>query len=168
MNLYLLRHGIAEEFGKGGIENDEDRPLTPKGERRVAQVAEALLEMGVFLDLILSSPYLRARQTAEIVAESLGLRKRLRLLEELTPSRSQARLVAAITELKPPPRELLLVGHEPSLSSLISLLISGAPGLEIQMKKGGLCKLSTEGLSPSRCARLEWLLHPRQLSMIGR
>ncbi len=168
MDLYILRHGLATELGEQGITDDEDRPLTPKGERRIHFVAEAMREMEIEPDLILSSPYLRARQTAEVVADVLGLRKRLKLVAELEPSRPFGRLVNLINGYKPAPRKLLLVGHEPSLSSLISLLISGAPGLEIQMKKGGLCHLSTENLRAARCARLEWLLHPRQLSVLGR
>ena len=69
MNLYILRHGIAVEHGAPGYAKDADRPLTPEGERKLGQIAEAMKALELTFDLILSSPYLRARQTAEIVAE---------------------------------------------------------------------------------------------------
>jgi len=168
MNLYLLRHGIAADLGEAGTETDAERPLTSKGERRLREAAEAVRELEIEFDSILSSPLLRARQTAEIIAEALGLRTRLALSEGLSPGQSPAHLVSMIKGLKPTPRDLLLVGHEPGLSALISLLVCGAPGMEIEMKKGGLCKLSAEKLSARQCARLEWLLTPRQLSAIKR
>src|ERR1035438_4666613 len=71
MNLFILRHGIAVEPGTHGYEKDADRPLTPEGERKLLQIAEAMEALDLTFDLILSSPYLRARQTAEIVAEAL-------------------------------------------------------------------------------------------------
>ena len=77
MNLYLLRHGIAVEPGTPGCEKDSERPLTPKGKRQLRQIAAAMKKMDLRFDLILSSPFLRARQTAEIIAESLTLKKQL-------------------------------------------------------------------------------------------
>ena len=69
--------------------------------------------------------------------------------------------------LKPLPDRVLLVGHEPNLSELISLLVSGDASLNLAMKKGGLCKLSAEALSPRRCATLEWLLTPKQMGLMA-
>lgn len=118
-------------------------------------------------DWILSSPYLRARQTAEIVAECLDLRKKLELCEALTPDGSTKKLLQHIEQRQPRPEDLLLVGHEPHLSQLISLLISGDTDIAVTMKKGGLCKLAIESLQHGQCATLEWLLGPRQLCLMA-
>ena len=125
MNLYLLRHGIAVERGTAAYHKDSARPLTPKGERKVWQIAEAMEALRLSFDLILSSPYARARQTAEIVAEAFNARKRVELREDLTPGGSTKRLVEHIASIKPAPENVLLVGHEPYLSDLISLLVAG-------------------------------------------
>ena len=166
MNLYLLRHGIAVEPGTPGYEKDADRPLTPEGERKLRQIADAMEALDLAFDFILSSPYLRARQTAEIVAQPFKARKRLELSDSLTPGGSPKKLVELLNRLQPPPEDVLLVGHEPYLSGLISLLASGEATLAVVMKKGGLCKLSTESLKYGRCAALEWLLTPKQMALM--
>jgi phosphohistidine phosphatase len=167
MNLYILRHGIAVEPGTRGYEKDADRPLTPEGERKLRQIAEAMEALELSFDLILSSPYLRARQTAEIVAETLKARKRLELSDCLTPGGSSKKLIDLLTRLQPSPDAVLLVGHEPYLSGLISLLVAGDTTSAVVMKKGGLCKLSTESLKHGRCAALEWLLTPKQMVLMS-
>ena len=168
MNLYLLRHGIAVEPGTPGFENDADRPLIPKGARRLHSVAAAMKKLELSFDLILSSPFVRAKQTAEIVAGELKLKKRIEFFGGLVPGGNPKALIHALDELKPSPDNVLLVGHEPYLSRLISLLVSG--GLDaaaIEMKKGGLCKLEAGKLSPGRCATLVWLLTPRQMRLMA-
>ena len=167
MNLYVLRHGIAVEPGTPGYERDADRPLTPEGERKLRQIAEAMEALELSFDLILSSPYLRALQTAEIVAKALKGRKKVELSESLTPGGSTKKLVELLNRVQPSPESVLLVGHEPYLSGLISLLVSGDAGFAVVMKKGGLCKLSTESLKPGRCAALEWLLTPKQMALMS-
>ena len=166
MNLYILRHGIAVEPGTPGYEKDADRPLTSEGERKLRQISKAMEALELSFDLILSSPYLRARQTAEIVAEALKARKRLELSDHLTPGGSTKKLVELLNRLQPPPDNVLLVGHEPYLSGLISLLVTGSVTSAVIMKKGGLCKLSTESLKHGRCAALEWLLTPKQMALM--
>ena len=167
MNLYVLRHGIAVEPGTPGYERDADRPLTPEGERKLWRIAEAMEALELSFDLILSSPYLRALQTAEIVAKALKGRKKVELSESLTPGGSTKKLVELLNRVQPSPESVLLVGHEPYLSGLISLLVSGDAGFAVVMKKGGLCKLSTESLKPGRCAALEWLLTPKQMALMS-
>ena len=167
MNLYVLRHGIAVDPGSPEFPNDADRPLTPKGERKLQQITEAMLALELSFDLILSSPYVRARQTAEIVAEAFGARRKLEFSDALTPAGSPKKLIEFLNGLRPSPEDVLLSGHEPYLSGLISLLLSGAPGLSVVMKKGGLCKLGVEQLKPGRCARLEWLLTPKQMALMA-
>jgi len=167
MNLYILRHGIAVEPGSPGYAKDADRPLTPEGERKLRQVAQAMEALELSFDLILSSPYLRVRQTAESVAEGLKARKRLELTDSLTPGGSTKKLIELLNRLEPSPESVLLVGHEPYLSGLISLLVSGKEAFAVTMKKGGLCKLSIESLQHGRCASLDWLLTPKQMALMA-
>ena len=167
MNLYILRHGIAVEPGTPDFENDSERPLIPKGERRLHSAAAAMKKLELSFDLILSSPFIRAKQTAEIVAGELKLKKRLEFFDGLAPGGFKA-LVQKLHELKPAPEHILLVGHEPYLSRLISLLMSGdADAAAVKMKKGGLCKLEVGELRHGQCARLAWLLTPAQMELLA-
>ena len=167
MILYILRHGLAVEPGAPGYAKDADRPLTPKGERKLWQIAEAMETLELAFDLMLSSPHLRARQTADIIAEAFNARKKLEFSETLTPAGSPKRLIEFLLGLKPLPENVLLVGHEPYLSGLISLLVAGDARLCVTLKKGGLCKLNAESLKLGRCAALEWLLTSGQMKLMG-
>jgi phosphohistidine phosphatase len=156
------------EPGTAGYENDSERPLIPKGEQRLRSAAAAMKKLDLSFDVILSSPFLRAKQTAEIVAGELRLKKRLEFSAGLVPGGNPNVLIQALNELKPAPENVLLVGHEPSLSQLISLLVSGdANAAVIQMKKGGLCKLQIGELRHGQCARLAWLLTPSQMELMA-
>jgi phosphohistidine phosphatase len=166
MNLYVLRHGIAVDPGTPGYETDSERPLIPKGEHQLRQIADAMRKMDLRFDLVLSSPFLRARQTAEIIAESLMLKKQLVFSDALVPDGNPKALVRQLNELKPAPENVLLVGHEPYLSQLIALLTAGETGMAIDLKKGGLSKLEAEYLLYGPCATLVWLLTPRQMELM--
>jgi len=167
MNLYILRHGIAVELGMPGVGKDSERQLAPEGKRKLRQIAGAMKALDLSFDLILTSPYVRAEQTATIVAEALDAQNNLESSDTLTPSGGMRDLIAAITHRKPAPEDALLVGHEPYLSELISLLVSGGTdGVSVVLKKGGLCKLAVETLRYGRCATLEWLLTPKQLGLM--
>jgi phosphohistidine phosphatase len=164
MNIFLLRHGLAVEFDAANFASDFDRPLTAEGARAVARVAKAMKAMRLSFDRILSSPYVRARQTAEIAVKVLRVRKKLALTDTLAPDGSPEELIALLQRLKPAPGNVLLAGHEPYLSDLVSLLVWGKPGAAVTMKKGGLCKLSCEPpRAERRRASLEWLLTPKQM-----
>jgi phosphohistidine phosphatase len=167
MNLYLLRHGVAAELNARRLASDSDRPLTPEGKRKLRQIARAMQALELSFDLILSSPYLRARQSAEIVAEGFEARKRLHCSENLIPGGSAGALVASLNQLHPTPENILLVGHEPDLSQLVSLLVTGRKDASIVFKKGGLCKLTVESLKSGRCATLEWILTGKQLCLMA-
>jgi phosphohistidine phosphatase len=125
MNLYLLRHGIAVDPSVAGFAKDAERPLTPKGKRRLRQIANAMDVLNISFDMILSSPYVRAKQTAEIVATSLKRLKQLKFSDELTLGGNPKLLIQQLNELRPKPKNILLVGHEPYLSKLIALLTTG-------------------------------------------
>lgn len=161
MNIFILRHGIAVERGAKGFENDSERPLTAKGKRQLRRSAAAMKRMKLRFDLILSSPYARARKTAEIVADELRLEKRLKLTDTLKAEKDPESIIAEIVRLKPAPKNLLLVGHEPYLSSLISRLVSGNGDLAMDFKKGGLCKLEAEKTEGRVTAQMAWLLTPK-------
>jgi phosphohistidine phosphatase len=167
MELYLLRHGIAVEPGTRGFEDDASRPLTGKGRRQLRKIAGAIRKLEPQFDLILSSPLLRAKQTAEIVAGKLKPKKRLKLSNALAPGGTAAILLRQLAREKPAPRTVLLVGHEPDLSRLVSLLTCGSTALQMDFKKAGLCKLESETLHAGKCATLAWLLTPKQLKMIA-
>jgi phosphohistidine phosphatase len=166
MNLYLLRHGIAVDPSVAGFAKDAERPLTPKGKRRLRQIAGAMGVLKISFDVILSSPYVRAKQTAEIVAKSLKRLKQLKISDELTPGGNPKLLIQQLNELRPRPKNILLVGHEPYLSKLIALLTTGNTNMEIDLKKGSLCKLEAETLRYGRCAMLVYLLAPRHLVLM--
>ncbi|HTV76116.1 MAG TPA: histidine phosphatase family protein, partial [Candidatus Baltobacteraceae bacterium] len=161
------RHGIAVERGTPGFENDAARPLTPKGKRQLRKIAAAIKKMDLRLDLILSSPFLRAKQTAEIAAAGLKLKKRLKFSDELQPDGSFKKLFLQIGEMKPAPENILLTGHEPYLGRMISLLVSGGENMAVDFKKGGLCKLEAEKLRNGKCATLAWLLTPNQMKRMA-
>ena len=167
MNLYMLRHGVAVDRDPKSFPNDALRPLTLKGEDRVRLVAEAMRALELDFDVILSSPFLRARQTAELVAVELASRRILQINEALVPTGDPRVLLRHITRMKPAPENVLLVGHEPYLSELVSVLISGSPDAAIDLKKNGLARLeTTQRLKYGRCATLNWLLTPRQLALL--
>jgi phosphohistidine phosphatase len=160
MKLYLLRHGDAGEAGDPRYK-DNERPLTPKGIQRTKQLAHVLREMEITIDAILTSPLARARETAEIVVHGLKLEGTARISEHLVPSGNMEELVHQVNTIRPVPKSIMLVGHEPYMSGFVSLLCTGGPGLPIVFKKGALCRLDFQVLSCGKCAALDWLLQPR-------
>jgi phosphohistidine phosphatase len=155
MNLYLIRHAIAvEEY-----EDDSQRPLTDKGKKKMRQIAKGLRALGVEFDLILSSPYVRAAETAEILADIFKMKKEVQFSDNLVPSGDPDLLIAELNE-NYSANSIALVGHEPFLSALIGLLVAENPNAEITLKKGGVCSLSTDDLRHVRKASMDWLLTP--------
>ena len=164
MKLFLLRHGLAVEPGTSGCTRDSERPLTPEGRRKIRRVAGALARLDLKPDAILTSPYVRAHQTAEIVAATLRLNKRLHLCQDLASGGDVNKLIGGINRRFANAVSVMLVGHEPDLSRLASLLVSGKPdGVTIEFKKGGLCALEADNLRADQCAILQWLAPPKLL-----
>jgi len=158
MKLYLVRHAIAEDVRES--EDDSLRPLTEKGREKMRRIAQALNELGVQPDLIVSSPYVRASQTASVLAKELKYKEELAYSDFLVPMAEPNDMIGEINE-KFSVDELMLVGHEPNLSSLASVLLAGSPDLSINFKKGGVCCLSVDDLHYDRKATLEWLVTPK-------
>jgi phosphohistidine phosphatase len=166
MELYLLRHAIAEPAPNPPAGGDSRRRLTAEGAEKMRRAAKGMKALELAFDLIISSPYLRAKETAEIVAEVLRHDKKPEYLASLTPEGSARDLIDELKRKHGDKKQVLLVGHEPYLSRLISLLTSGQSRTSIELKKGALCKLTAGALEYDRCATLEWLLTSRQLRRI--
>ena len=166
MELYLLRHAIAVPRGTPGYGDDSKRPLTPEGEKKMHRIARAMQALDVDFDLILSSPFTRARQTAEIVAEVFQAEKKLALEDSLAVGGDLRKLIRRINAVYGTLEGILLIGHEPSMSELISVLIAGDTRVSLTLRKGGLCRLTTDVLRYGQCATLDWLLAPKQLTLL--
>lgn len=168
MNLYFMRHAIAVARDEPGVDTDGERPLSPKGIKRMRKAARGLKRLEIRFDVLLTSPLLRARQTADVVAPLIGLDSQVEVISGLTPESSVDTLISDLTGYQN--REhLLLVGHEPLLSRTISFLLTGKKNQElgIQLKKGGLCRIEVDELPPNKPGKLHWLLAPKQLRVLG-
>lgn len=166
MRIYLIRHSNAVEVGSEDYEDDSQRPLTERGCKKMEQIAAGLKRLGVNPDLIVSSPYIRARQTAELLAQGLKYKREIAFNKALIPMGEVDTIIGEINE-KFMVGELALVGHEPSLSLLIGTLTAGNPELAITLKKGSVCCLAADDLRVERRASLEWLLTPKLLSALS-
>jgi phosphohistidine phosphatase len=164
LKVYVLRHGQAgnslDEPGK-----DAARPLTPDGRREILQIATSLKSLDVGLDLIASSPLKRALETAQLVAKKLGKTKSLQQWEELKPAGDHDTLYKRLSDLKAD-SQILLVGHEPHLSSLIGEIISGSQNVRLVLKKGGIAKIDLDQIRPKASGDLVWLLTPKLAKMM--
>ncbi len=160
MKLYVMRHGPAEDAAASG--RDSDRALTPSGRERVRIVARALLEGDEAPLAIVSSPYVRALQTAEIVAAVTNLGERggnVVTRRELESARSAEGQLALVNELLAAKKKrLMIVGHEPDLSVLVASLVGASPAL-------GMQKAMVVGLQlrESVAPKLRFVLHPTTL-----
>ena len=161
MEIYLMQHGEAYPE-----DQDPERSLTPKGEDQIHSSGKALRKLGVDVDLIVSSPKKRARQTAEIVAGELGYSmERIEVtetLEPLAPSRD------AITYLRRfgDRRKVLLAGHLPSLGEIASNLMSEGTHVSIHFEMGGVCRIDVEAI-PTHAGDLRWILTPTHLRLLA-
>jgi phosphohistidine phosphatase len=165
--LYILRHGIAIARGDPGYPLDSDRPLTSKGMKKVRRIATGMRRLDVEFDVILTSPYRRALETAFVVGREYKLGELIQTTPALKPEVLPEEVVRVLQDKYASCRNLLLVGHEPQLSAFVSTLTSGSAGARPLMKKGGLCKLQVEKLQVGKCATLLWLLTPKQLTNLA-
>jgi phosphohistidine phosphatase len=166
MNLYIIRHAIAVDEGTSEYESDSERPLTDKGRKKMRQIAKGLRSLGVEFDLILSSPYVRARETAEILAEVFKMKKKIDFSDNLIPMGNPELLITEVNE-KFSVESMAVIGHEPHLSTLVGLLVGENGKLDVTLKKGGVCYLLADDLHQERRATLQWLLTPGILTEIS-
>lgn len=163
IELYLVRHGIAAERGPK-FPDDRLRPLTPDGVEKLKEAVRGLASLNVVVDLVLTSPLVRARETATILASGLG-RRPIEELEALAPGGRDAAVVDAIVhQAKKYPR-LAVVGHEPDLGELAMRLLGGTG--TISFKKGAVCAIDVEGATPGGPGTLRWHLPPRVLRALA-
>lgn len=160
MKLYFLRHGIAEDVAPPM--RDAERKLTEEGIREMEGVGRGMQALDLDFSQILTSPLARARETAEIAARGIGREDRLRVCPELASGCRFGDLQRAVEDF-PSGSRVLLVGHEPDLSTLISDLIGG--GL-VRMKKASLAMVDAYPIEPG-AGELRWLLTAEQLCKIG-
>ena len=157
MELYVVEHGIAVESGEGIP--DEWRPLTEKGRRRFQRTARAFGKLGRQLDLILSSPLIRAVQTAEILAGETEPAE-VAILAELDPKFDVESARNAIAARAGKAKAVAVVGHEPQLSSVLAML-AGVPREEIELESGSIVRLDVSGLADGAVADPRWWLKPK-------
>jgi phosphohistidine phosphatase len=163
LQLLILRHAIALDRDEADALslNDFERPLIDKGRERMEQVAAGISHSITEPALILSSPLLRARQTAEILAAQYEAVE-INIIEELAPGHSLHQLIAVLQKQQVT-APLVIVGHEPSLSSFAGLLLCGKPFSPLQLKKGGAALIEFNQRIDSGCGNLLWLMTPRLL-----
>ena len=157
MEIYILRHGIAEE-GHGEMK-DDDRALTGEGEKKLQAVLRRARAAEVKPSVIVTSPYRRARQTAEIAAEVLRVGGSLVESSKLTPECSPEGVWDEIRVHKGA-EQLMIVGHEPLLSAVYAYLL-GSPSIQIDVKKGSLGRIDVDRFSAQPRGVLRWLIYPK-------
>ena len=161
-DFYIFRHGEAQERGRGA---DETRALTGPGKAEVRRVARGLRRLGVSPEIILTSPLVRAEETAKIAADILKPESGLRICDALAPGGAHAVLFKELSSLGR--SRVMLVGHQPDLGELSSVLVWGSPYAGISFKKAGVARIVTAHLPPAATGELRWLLTPKQLVMIA-
>jgi len=162
--LYLIRHAVAEARGEAWPD-DAKRPLTERGASRMRKAARGLAKLGVSIDVVLTSPLTRTRQTAEIVAAAFDPRPTVVNVEALAPGGGQT---TVLSELEKHMRRgrIAIVGHEPGLGELAGRLVGMKHGLAF--KKGAVCRIDVDTLPPRGAGTLRWLLTPKLLRSLRR
>ncbi len=159
MLLYLIRHGIAVDRNDPNAPPEAERPLTPKGMQKTRSAALGFLELGAKPDVFLSSPYVRAVQTAEIFAEVVGFpTNKIRLSDALKPAANPAEVVKEIARIRA--KEIACFGHAPHVDLAIAHL-SAARAAFTELKKAGIACF--EHSAPQGRWTLRWLVSPKLL-----
>lgn len=164
IELYLIRHAIAEERGPRWPD-DARRPLSDEGARRMRKCARGLVELDVTFDQVLTSPLVRARQTAEILAGAYDPAPPIAIVESLAPDASPAALFAELGSYQRL-RRIALVGHEPGMGELAARLAGLGGALEF--KKGAVCRIDVDALPPADSGTLRWFATPAILRALAR
>jgi len=161
MELLIIRHAIAFERERERWPDDAARPLSPLGARRSRKAAAGLKELCKMPDRLLTSPLVRARQTAKILTEVAGW-PQAKIAPELTPGEGAAAVLTLLA--KDHSKRIAVVGHQPDLSALLSAcLIKDGSILPIEMKKNAVACLTFDGRARAGRAALQWLATPRIL-----
>ncbi len=159
MDLLVLRHGEAGRSSPSP--GDSKRSLTAEGQQEIVDLSNGLKSLEIKLDCIFTSPLLRAKQTAEIVAKSLKYKGKIEEIDALKPEGSRLEFYSVLSKLKQD-SVVLVVGHEPYLSEMIGEGISPS-GCRINLKKAGLARMRILSTLPKIKGELRWLLTPKHL-----
>ncbi|MCC6931094.1 MAG: phosphohistidine phosphatase SixA [Gemmatimonadaceae bacterium] len=168
MFLLVIRHAIAEErdaFARSGASDDE-RPLTALGKRRMRRNAAGLRRVAPHLDVLATSPLVRAQQTARLVAEAYG-KSAIETVEALRPEAAPRALFAWLAR-QPSDAIVAVVGHEPHVGRLMSWSLAGVDDSAVVFKKGGVALVEFAIKPAARKGRLHWLLTPAQLRALAK
>jgi phosphohistidine phosphatase len=160
--LYLIRHAVAEERGRKWPD-DSKRPLTQEGARRMRRAARGLVRLGVTLDVVLTSPLVRARETADIVAQTFDPPPVIVVIDSLAPGATYAGLLGDLHSHASRNR-IALVGHEPSMGRIAGRFIGSRQPLAF--KKGAVCRIDVQSLPPAGTGTLRWFVTPAILRAI--
>ena len=163
LELYLIRHGLAEERGPE-YPDDSKRPLTSEGIARLRKEAKRLAALGVEFDQIISSPLVRAKQTAEVFAQMTAPSTPLAYSDSLAPAGTPAAVFQDLSKHMRKAR-IALVGHEPNMGELAARLIGSRTPIEF--KKGAVCRIDFEVFPPKGQGQLRWFIPPKMLRKNG-
>ena len=161
--IYLVRHAIAAERGSEWPD-DTKRPLTTRGISRFKQSVAGMAWLKVGIDEIFSSPLVRAKQTASLLAAGLPGKPPVKLLDTLAPGHSPASIMSELAKLARRQR-VALVGHEPGLGELAAHLLGSDRA--VPFKKGGACRIDIQSFTARRSGELQWFLTPKVLRELG-
>lgn len=164
IELYLVRHAIAAEHGPKWPD-DRLRPLTPMGQKRFKDAVRGLVAVDVAIDLVITSPLVRARETAMLLADGLKPKPSVQELDALAPGGKPTAIIEAVARHAKRHRRIALVGHEPDLGELAARLL-GARGL-VEFKKGAVCAIDVDSATPGGPGTLRWLFPPRALRALA-
>lgn len=163
MDIYILRHGKAEHTQN--ITSDTKRQLTETGRKELECIAKTLKSFDIKVDAIISSPLVRAKETAVIMAKHLWKKKKkITIWDELKPESNVLDIHKKLIKLTPNTK-ILLVGHEPHLTDLISSIISPESNVAINLKKGGFVSISVNSSESKIVGTLQSILTPKQLKL---
>lgn len=161
MDCLLFRHGIAVDREKwDGLE--AQRPLTSKGAEKTREAAAGLLRLSVFPTHVLSSPFVRALETAKLVRDVLRVRGEIQVCDELLPDAPPDKLFPILGSL-PPDACVVCVGHEPHLGEAAGVMLFGKPVAGLSLKKAGACCITFESAPKAGQGVLRWWMTPSQL-----
>lgn len=158
--VYIMRHGIAEDSTPSG--DDADRRLTPKGRRKVVEIARGLKTLAVKPAAIFSSPLPRALETATLTASVLDADLDVETMLTLGPGYDAPATINSLPAQRG--ESIMLVGHQPHLGELASCLLTGSQSLaQLPFKKGGVAAIEIAALPPRAAGVLRWFMTPGQL-----
>ena len=163
LELYLIRHGLAADRGEE-YPDDSKRPLTSEGISRLKKEAKGLDSLDVAFDLIITSPLVRARQTADVLAETMKAKPSVATADALTPAGGPAAVMQELAKHMKRAR-IAIVGHEPNMGELAAHLIGSKT--PVPFKKGAVCRIDFAVFPPKGKGQIIWFATPRMLRKLA-